>query len=282
MEIKKVLVIGAGTMGCGIAHCLAEHQVNVFLMDLSVEISRKALLKINERLHRSVDSGEITVQDKQKILEKIVIVEDIEKAADADFVIETIVEDIETKKDLFKSLDRAFSKDVVLASNTSSLSISKIAESTNHPERVAGMHFFNPAHKMKLVEIIRGEKTSDQTIIKIERFAQFIGKIPVEVKDSPGFIVNRVLIPMINEAAQLLEENIANKESIDTAMKLGAGHPIGPLALADLIGIDVCVNILENLEKNLGDTKYKPCNLLKLMAKENKLGRKTGHGFYDY
>ncbi|MCX7705493.1 MAG: 3-hydroxyacyl-CoA dehydrogenase family protein [bacterium] len=280
--MKNVLVIGSGTMGCGIAQCLAEHQINVFLTDTSTDVARKALSKISERLQRNVDSGEITAQYRNDILERIKIVEDIERAKNAQLVIEAIIEDIETKKGLFSQLDRLFSKEIILASNTSSLSITELAASTVYPERVAGMHFFNPAHRMKLVEIVKGEKTSEKTIETIKKLAEFIGKIPVEVRDSPGFIVNRLLIPMINEAAILVEENIAKMDSIDAAMKFGAGHPMGPLALADLIGIDVCVHILENLEKQLSNPKYKPCNLLKQMVKENKLGKKTGQGFYSY
>lgn len=282
MEIRNVLVIGTGTMGSGIAQCIAEHSIKVLLVDFDPEIARKAVSKIGERLQRSVDSGEITAERKQQVLERIVIVKDIENAINSDFVIEAIREDLETKKNLFSQLDKFFSKDIVLVSNTSSLSISEISESINHPERVAGMHFFNPAHKMKLIEVIRGKKTSEETIRKIKEFAHTIGKIPVEVKDSPGFIVNRLLIPMINEAAILLQENIADKESIDSAMRFGASHPLGPLALADLIGIDVCLHILENLEKQLDDQKYRPCKLLRDMVEENKLGRKTGEGFYKY
>lgn len=282
MEIKKVLIAGAGTMGSGIAQCIAEHNIFVFLYDSDIQIVKKAVLKIGERLQRAINSGEIENPKKDEVLSRIQPVSSIEDAKDADFVIEAIIEEIESKKSLFSLLDKVFSKEVVLSSNTSSLSISNIAESTKYPERVIGMHFFNPAHRMKLVEIVKGKKTSKETIEKTKRLAEFLEKIPVEVNDSPGFIVNRILIPMINEAARLLEENVSDVESIDTAMKTGAAHPMGPLALADLIGIDVCVLILENLEKTLNDPKYRPCELLKKMVKENKLGRKTNSGFYNY
>ncbi|MCM8822747.1 MAG: 3-hydroxyacyl-CoA dehydrogenase family protein [Candidatus Omnitrophica bacterium] len=278
MEIKNILVVGAGTMGSQIAQCIAENNIGVFLFDSSGEIARNALSKIRERLQKSIDSA----QNMQEILARITVIEDIQQAKSADFVIEAIVEDLETKKFLFAKLGKIFSNNIVLASNTSSISIREISESTDYPERVAGMHFFNPAHKMKLVEVVRGEKTSEDTIRTIKALAEFIGKTPVEVNDRPGFIVNRLLIPMINEAVILLEENIADRDSIDTAMKLGAGHPMGPLALADLIGIDVCLHIMKNLEKRLNDSKYKPCEMLKKMVKENKLGRKTKQGFYKY
>ena len=282
MEIKSILIIGAGTMGSGIAQCIAEHGMRVFILDSNPEIVKKAVSKISERLQRAVDSGEITSEHRKEIFEKICIVENLNQAEDADFVIEAIIEDIENKKNLFNRLDKIFSNDIVLASNTSSLSISEIAKSANHPERIAGMHFFNPAYKMKLVEVVKGRETSRDTIEKTKKLANILEKIPVEVNDTPGFIVNRILIPMINEAAFALQDNVADKESIDTAMKLGAAHPMGPLALADLIGIDVCLHIMESLEKNLNNPKYKPCELLKQMVKENKLGRKTGQGFYTY
>ncbi|MCM8814971.1 MAG: 3-hydroxyacyl-CoA dehydrogenase family protein [Candidatus Omnitrophica bacterium] len=280
--MKNILVAGAGTMGSQIAQCMAEHKIDVFLFDSSMEIARNAVSKISERLQRSIDSKQLRTQDKQKILGRITIIEDVHRARSADLVIEAIVEDLKIKKSFFSHLDKIFSKDVVLASNTSSLRISKLAEAVNYPERVVGMHFFNPAHRMKLVEVVRGEKTSEDTIRTIKALAEFIGKTPVEVKDKPGFIVNRLLIPMINEAVILFEENIADRDSIDTAMKLGAGHPMGPLALADLIGIDVCLNIMENLEKQLNNVKYAPCKLLRQMLKDNKLGKKTGQGFYSY
>mgnify|MGYP003733558787 FL=1 len=282
MEIKSILIIGAGTMGSGIAQCIAEHGMRVFILDSNPEIVKRAVSKISERLQRTVDSGEITSEHKKEIFERIRIVENLDQARDVDFVIEAIIEDIENKKNLFNRLDKIFSNDIVLASNTSSLSISEIAKSANHPERIAGMHFFNPAYKMKLVEVVKGIKTSRDTIEKTKKLANILEKIPVEVNDTPGFIVNRILIPMINEAAFALQDNVADKESIDTAMKLGAAHPIGPLALADLIGIDVCLHIMESLEKNLNNPRYKPCELLRQMVKENKLGRKTGQGFYTY
>lgn len=282
MEMKNVLIIGAGTMGSGIAQCIAEHRVCVFLLDSDTEIVKRTISKISERLQRAVDTKEIEPNQSNDILSRIFPISTIEEAKKSDFVIEAIIEDIESKKSLFSRLDKIFSKDIVLASNTSSLSITEIAESTIFPERIIGMHFFNPAYKMKLIEVVKGIKTSRDTIEKTKKFAEFLEKVPVEVNDTPGFIVNRILIPMINEAAIALQENVADKDSIDIAMKLGAGHPMGPLALADLIGIDVCVNILETLEKNLGNSKYKPCELLKKMVKENKLGRKTGQGFYIY
>jgi len=282
METKSVLTIGAGTMGSGIAQCIAEHGILVFLLDSNPEIVKRAVSKISERLQRTVDSGEITSEHKKEIFERIRIVENLDQARDVDFVIEAIIENIENKKNLFNRLDKIFSNEIVLTSNTSSLSISEIAKSANHQERIAGMHFFNPAYKMKLVEVVKGRETSKNAIETIEKLAVVLEKIPIEVNDSPGFIVNRILIPMINEAAIALQDNVADKESIDTAMKLGAAHPMGPLALADLIGIDVCLQIMESLEKNLNNPRYKPCELLRQMVKENKLGRKTGQGFYTY
>ncbi len=282
MEIRNILIVGAGTMGSGIAQCIAEHKIRVFLLDSDTEIVKRAISKISERLQRSVDTGEIDSRQKQDIIARIFPVSAIEEAKDADFVIEAIIENLESKKNLFSRLDRFFSKGIVLASNTSSLRISEIAESTGYPERIVGMHFFNPAHKMKLVEIVKCEKTSTDTIKKTRKLAELLGKTPVEVNDTPGFIVNRLIIPMINEAAKLLQKGISDRDSIDNAMKLGANHPIGPLALADLIGIDVCVHILEILEKNLNNTEYKPCEILRQMVRENKLGRKTGQGFYTY
>lgn len=280
--MKNLLIIGAGTMGSGIAQCIAEHKMCVFLLDSDIEIVKRAISKIRERLQRAVDAKEIEPNESQDILSRIFPVSTIQQAHNADFVIEAIIEDIKSKKSLFSQLDKIFSKDIVLASNTSSLSITEIAESTIFPERITGMHFFNPAYKMKLIEIVKGIKTSRDTIEKTKKLAESLEKVPIEVNDTPGFIVNRLLIPMINEAAIALQENVADKDSIDLAMKSGAGHPMGPLALADLIGIDVCVNILEILEKNLGNPKYKPCELIKKMVKENKLGRKTGQGFYTY
>ncbi|HOK79700.1 MAG TPA: 3-hydroxyacyl-CoA dehydrogenase NAD-binding domain-containing protein [bacterium] len=282
MEIKSILVIGAGTMGSGIARCAAEHMVGVYLTDSDISIVHNAILKIKERLKKEIEKGEISEEKAGQILSTITPCSCPEDCQSADFVIEAIIEDIETKKNLFARIDKIFPSQVVLATNTSSLSITEIAKSTRNQERVIGMHFFNPVNKMKLVEIVTGEKTSQKSIEKTKQLAELLDKTAVFVKDSPGFIVNRLLIPMINEAICLLYGNVADRDSIDTAMKLGAGHPMGPLALADLIGLDICLHIMENLEKSLNDPKYQPCPLLRQMVSQHKLGRKIGEGFYLY
>ncbi|MGB9643415.1 MAG: 3-hydroxyacyl-CoA dehydrogenase family protein [Candidatus Ratteibacteria bacterium] len=282
MEIKSILVIGAGTMGSGIARCAAEHMIDVYLADFDISIVQNAISKIKESLKKDIEKGEISQEKAEQILSKITPCPCPEDCQSANFVIEAIIENIETKKNLFAKIDKIFPSQVVFATNTSSLSITEIAKSTRNQERVIGMHFFNPANKMKLVEIVSGKNTSQQVVEQTRKFAEFLGKVAVLVNDTPGFIVNRILIPMINEAIFLLYENVADRNSIDAAMKSGAGHPMGPLALADLIGLDICLNIMENLEKSFNDPKYRPCPLLRQLVNQNKLGRKTGEGFYLY
>ncbi|MCD6219698.1 3-hydroxybutyryl-CoA dehydrogenase [Candidatus Calescamantes bacterium] len=283
MEIRRVFVAGAGTMGSGIARIIAESEgIEVYLLDLTEEIVQRAIEGIHQCLQRKVDKGRISPDEKDTIVSRIRVSHSITEASRADLVIETITEDIKTKQELFDTLDKVCPREVLLATNTSALSISNIASATKHPERLLGMHFFNPVDRMRLVEIVKGEKTSREAIAIAKKFVEKLGKIPVEVNDIPGFIVNRVLLPMINEAIFALAEGVASKESIDLAMKLGAAHPMGPLSLADLIGLDVCLNVMETLEKEFGDKKYRPCPLLRKMVKEGKLGRKTGEGFYLY
>jgi len=280
--IKKVLVIGAGTMGKGIAGFLASCDIQTFLLDQNVEITKLAIEQISQKIQKDVDAKVISEERKKEIMSKILPVPSLSQVGNVDIVIEAVVEDLEIKKNLFRDLDKIFPSNIILATNTSSLSISEIGRCLKNQERIIGIHFFNPVSKMKLVEIIPGEKTSNTTIERAKNFVEQIGKFPVISRDSPGFIVNRILIPMINEAIFALYEGVADKQSIDDAMKLGAAHPMGPLALADLIGLDVCLDIMETLEKSFNDPKYRPCPLLYEMVKQNKLGRKTKEGFYLY
>jgi len=280
--IKKVLVIGAGTMGKGIAGFLASCDIQTFLLDQNVEITKLAIEQISQKIQKDVDAKVISEERKKEIMSKILPVPSLSQVGNVDIVIEAVVEDLEIKKNLFRDLDKIFPSNIILATNTSSLSISEIGRCLKNQERIIGIHFFNPVSKMKLVEIIPGEKTSNTTIERAKNFVEQIGKFPVISRDSPGFIVNRILIPMINEAIFALYEGVADKQSIDDAMKLGAAHPMGPLALADLIGLDVCLDIMKTLEKSFNDPKYRPCPLLYEMVKQNKLGRKTKEGFYLY
>ncbi len=282
MEIKKVFVMGAGTMGSAIAEIISKFNLEVLLGDLTDDIAQKAMRNIEHHLQRKVEKGKMKSEEKDTLLSRIKIAHNITEASQADFVIEAIIEDIKSKKKVFATLDKLCPPEIILATNTSTLSITDIATVTRNPERVVGIHFFNPVSRMELVEIARGKKTSQETVVTTKKFAERLGKTPVDVNDTPGFIVNRLLIPMINEAIFALSEGVANKESIDLAMKLGAAHPMGPLVLADLIGLDVCLYIMETLEKNFGDPKYRPCPLLQKMVEERKLGRKTGEGFYSY
>lgn len=278
----KVMVIGSGTMGSGISQVLASYNNEVIIKDIHIESIDRAVNNISQNLEKSVTKGKLKKEEKLKILSNILVTTDINKAKDCDLVIEAIFEDIEIKKELFKELDRICKKETILATNTSSLSITDISVSTNRPNKVIGMHFFNPAPVMKLVEIIDGMFTSKETHDIILNLSNQLQKTPVIVNEAPGFIVNRILVPMINEAIGILSENVATAFDIDEAMKLGANHPIGPLALGDLIGLDVCLNIMEVLYKEFGDSKYRPHSLLRKMVRANLLGRKTKKGFYDY
>ncbi|MGL5347278.1 MAG: 3-hydroxybutyryl-CoA dehydrogenase [Peptostreptococcaceae bacterium] len=278
----KVMVIGSGTMGCGIAQVLISKNNEVILRDLSHDTLEKGIKSIVKNLERSIEKGKLSVEEKNEMLKRISTTTDIKDASDCDLVIEAIVENMDIKKQLFKQLDHICKRDTILATNTSSLSISEIAMGTTRPEKVIGMHFFNPAPVMKLIEIIDTLFTSKETHETIQNLSIELEKNPVSVKEAPGFIVNRILIPMINEAIGIYADKVATVEDIDSAMKLGANHPIGPLALGDLIGLDVCLNIMEVLHKDFADDKYKPHPLLVEMVKNNQLGRKSNRGFYNY
>jgi len=280
--MKNIVVIGAGTMGNGIAHTAAASGFDVTLLDVAQEFVDRGMSTISSNLQRGVDKGKMTAGEKQAVLGRIRSTTDVELVRDADLVIEAIIENLAAKTQLFERLDRLTKPECILASNTSSISITKIAAATKRPEKVIGMHFMNPVPLMTLVEVIRGMATSDDTYQQVETLSKAMGKTPIEVNDYPGFISNRVLMPMINEAIFTLYEGVATAESIDGVMKLGMNHPMGPLTLADFIGLDVCLAILRVLEDGFGDPKYRPCPLLVKMVDAGWLGRKTGRGFYTY
>jgi 3-hydroxybutyryl-CoA dehydrogenase len=276
-------VIGAGTMGNGIAHTAAASGFATTLIDVSDEFLQRGMKTISSNLQRGVDKGKMTTEEKQTILDRIQSTTDIDAAvANADIVIEAIMENLAAKIQLFEKLDKLTKPACILASNTSSISITKMAAATKRPEKVIGMHFMNPVPVMTLVEVIRGIATSDDTYQRVEDLSKRMGKTAIEVNDYPGFISNRVLMPMINEAIFALYEGVATADSIDGVMKLGMNHPMGPLTLADFIGLDVCLAILRVLEEGFGDPKYRPCPLLVKMVDAGWLGRKSGRGFYDY
>ena len=282
MIVKKVAVIGGGTMGNGIAHVFAMSGFEINLVELNKELLDKALSTITRNLDRQIKKDIISEKDKKDILSRINPVEGIEKTPeDVDLVIEAIIENKEAKLDVFNRLQSIIKTDSVFASNTSSISITELSTSSR-PDKFIGMHFMNPVPVMKLVEIIRGYSTSDETFNTIKELSEKLGKVPVEVFDYPGFVSNRILMPMINEAIFSLMEGVASKEDIDTVMKLGMSHPMGPLTLADFIGLDVCLAILEVLYTGFNDSKYRPCPLLKKMVAAKKLGRKSGEGFFKY
>ena len=280
--MEKIVVIGAGTMGNGIAHTAAAAGFDVTLLDVSESILERATSTISANLQRGVDKGKMTADEKQAVLGRIRATTDVESVADADIVVEAIIENLAAKVGLFERLDRLAKEECILASNTSSISITRIAAATKRPEKVIGMHFMNPVPVMTLVEVIRGIATSDETYRKVEDLSKRMGKTPIAVNDYPGFISNRVLMPMINEAIFALYEGVATPEAIDGVMKLGMNHPMGPLTLADFIGLDVCLAILRVLEDGFGDPKYRPCPLLVKMVDAGWLGRKTKRGFYSY
>jgi 3-hydroxybutyryl-CoA dehydrogenase len=280
--MKNIVVIGAGTMGNGIAHTAAASGFDVTLVEVAQDFLDRGMSTISGNLQRGVDKGKMTADEKQAVLGRIRGTTSLDDAAGADLVVEAIIENLAAKTELFARLDKITGPECILASNTSSISITKIAAATKRPEQVIGMHFMNPVPVMTLVEVIRGIATSDDTYRRVEALAKQMGKTPIEVNDYPGFISNRVLMPMINEAIFTLYEGVANAEAIDGVMKLGMNHPMGPLTLADFIGLDVCLAILRVLEEGFGDPKYRPCPLLVKMVDAGWLGRKTGRGFYTY
>jgi 3-hydroxybutyryl-CoA dehydrogenase len=280
--MKNIVVIGGGTMGNGIAHAAAASGFDVTLVDVSEAILQKAVGTIKTNLQRGVDKGKMTAEERDAVLGRIRPETNVDALTSADIVIEAIIEQTEAKTALFAKLDQVTGPDCILASNTSSISITRIAAATKRPDKVIGMHFMNPVPVMTLVEVIRGIATSDETWQKVEDLAKRMGKTPIEVNDYPGFISNRVLMPMINEAIFTLYEGVATREAIDGVMKLGMNHPMGPLTLADFIGLDVCLAILRVLEQGFGDPKYRPCPLLVKMVDAGWLGKKSGRGFYTY
>jgi 3-hydroxybutyryl-CoA dehydrogenase len=281
-KIKTIGVIGSGTMGNGIAHVAARAGYRVVLADVQQEALNRGLETISRNLDREVAKNKLSISEKSEAISRIAGTSDIGKLAESDFVVEAVVEDFETKTKVFQSLDKIARPGVVLASNTSSISITKMASKTQRPDRIIGMHFMNPVPVMNLVEVVRGLATSEETCQATRSLAESLGKTPVEVADFPGFVSNRVLMPMINEAIFCVMEGVGSPEAIDAVMKLGMNHPIGPLALADLIGLDICLNILEVLQEGLGDPKYRPCPLLRKMVDAGQLGRKSGRGFHQY
>ena len=278
----QVAVVGAGTMGNGIAHVFAQHGWDVALLDVAPAPLERAAATIRANLDRQIKKGALTAEQRDAALSRISTGTDLKAVAGCELVVEAASESEPVKFALFSELNRLAPPGAILASNTSSISITALGARTSRPEAVIGMHFMNPVPVMVLVEIIRGHATSDETAHRVAAIARELGKTPVEVSDYPGFVSNRVLMPMINEAAFCLMEGVAPAEAIDTVMKLGMNHPIGPLALADLIGLDTCLSILEVLHRGLGDDKYRPCPLLKRMVAAGQLGRKAGRGFYDY
>ena len=282
MEINKIAVIGTGTMGAGIVQAFAQAGRKVTMKSRSQSSNDKAFGKITKSLSKLVEKGKMAQADMDAVIANITLTTEYNDIADADLIIEAAVEEMDLKIELFKMLDTLCKQETIIATNTSSLSITAIANAVSRPSQIIGMHFFNPAPVMKLVELIKGKKTSEEVFKAIYDLCAAIGKAPVAVDEAPGFVVNRILIPMINEAVGILADGVATKEDIDNAMKLGANHPMGPLALGDLIGLDVCLAIMEVLHSEFGEDKYRPHPLLRKMVRANLLGRKTGEGFYKY
>ncbi len=282
MKVTKLGVVGAGQMGNGIAHVAAQAGVQVVMRDLTDAFVRKGLDAVAKNLQRGVDKGKMTTAEKDAVLARISGTTRLEDLSGCDLVVEAAIEKLDVKLELFKALDGLVKPGAILATNTSSLPITKIAAATQRPDRVIGMHFMNPVPLMKLVEVIRGLQTSDTTTAETKALAESMGKTPVECRDFPGFVSNRVLMPLINEAIFCLHEGVAEEAAIDTIMKLGMNHPMGPLTLADFIGLDTCLYILEVLHEGLGEDKYRPCPLLRKYVEAGWLGKKSGRGFYDY
>jgi 3-hydroxybutyryl-CoA dehydrogenase len=282
MQIQKVGVIGAGTMGNGIAHVFARTGYDVILCDVEQKFLDRALATIGKNLDRELSKGKLTEAQKSETLKRIQPVLDRSILAQCDFIVEAALEKFEIKSELFRDLDHICRPEVILSSNTSSISITKLASNTSRPEKVIGMHFFNPVPVMKLVEVVRGLATSSETFQTVRELAIKLEKTPVEVNDAPGFVSNRVLMPLLNEAMYAVMEGVATPEAVDEVFKLGMAHPMGPLALADFIGLDVCLDIMRVMLAGLGDPKYRPCPLLIKMVDAGRLGKKSGQGFYKY
>lgn len=283
MTITTVGVIGAGAMGSGIANLVASSGFQVIIHDIEEKYLSSGMARIEKFMQKSVEKGKITENEKADVLERIRITTNLEDLKEVNIVIEAVIENLDVKKDVFSKLDELLPKDVIIATNTSSMSITILGEATKRPERVAGMHFFNPAQIMKLVEVVRGYKTSDETVEEIKAFAEKLNKVPIEVKkDVPGFIVNRIMIPQFIEAIKLLEEGVASAEDIDKAVTLGLNYPMGPFTLQDYAGVDIGYHVMEYFKNEFNDDRFAPPLLIKQLVRAGRLGKKTGAGFYDY
>jgi 3-hydroxybutyryl-CoA dehydrogenase len=282
MKVRTIGIVGAGQMGCGIAHVAALTGFDVILTDIDTEILHTGRTSIADNLDRQIRRGTVAEADRDTILQRVTTSTHVKAQSNADLVVESAVERFEIKAEVFRQLDACCPKSTILASNTSSISITRLATTTGRPARVVGMHFMNPVPMMRLVEIIRGLDTADETVAIVTEVARTMGKSPVECNDHPGFISNRLIMPMINEAVFAVAENVATPEAVDKIMSLGMNHPMGPLALADLIGLDNCLSVMRTLHAELGEPKYRPCPLLIRMVDAGRLGRKSGRGFYTY